>query len=61
MNPIEYEWQEHSLKTVMNYFKKGFDARIGEEIVDVEWFIDPVKEKAIFKLVVRKKVQERKL
>jgi hypothetical protein len=61
MNTLDYEWQEHSIQSVMNYFKKGFQSKNGDEILGIDYFIDPVKERVIFRLTVSKKVQERKL
>lgn len=35
---------EHSLKTVMEYFVKGYKFKKGEELFDYEWYVDPAKD-----------------
>lgn len=41
-------YQEEDLDTVMGYFVKGYEI----ETLKTEWFLDPIKNKVIFKLFV---------
>lgn len=50
---IRFEHQVISLSTVMDYFTRGFKPRTGEKIAGIEWFLDPVKQKVIFKMSIQ--------
>lgn len=55
----EIIYRDIDLDVVMKYFADGFEAARGKEISDnTTWFIDPVKNRAIFKLYVQPKEGE---
>lgn len=53
-----FEYQEAYLKDVMRAYVKDYTSEEFEILSFSEYFIDPVKEKVIFKLVVRDKPKE---
>lgn len=50
---IRFEHQVISLSTVMGYFTRGFEPKNGEKITGMEWYLDPVKQKVIFKITIQ--------
>ena len=49
---MRIEYNDFNLDTVVRYFAKDFKPKDGI-IYDFEYFIDPVKGKIIFKLVIK--------
>lgn len=49
---LRNEYQEVDLQAVLNYFAKDFQLPEGQVLWSHEAFIDPVKKKVIFKLII---------
>lgn len=45
---IVIEYHEFDLEKVMDYFIKDFNGKIE----DAKWYLDPVKQKVIFRLMI---------
>lgn len=50
---IRFEHQVISLSDVMDYFTRGFEPNDGEDIADIEWYLDPMKQKVVFKISIQ--------
>ena len=46
------EYCEHSLKDIIKYFVGGYSLSKDQKIIDVDYFIDSSKGKAIIKLII---------
>lgn len=49
--PIHYS--EHEIDEVLYYFAKEFKPTGSEEVLKVEWFIDPVKKVIVYKIITK--------
>lgn len=52
--PFETHFQIHDLKEVLDYFAKGFQPKDGRPRNVISWdtYLDPAREKVIFRLLV---------
>lgn len=48
----QISYVEVDLKDVLNHYLQGYSFTDGNQIIRSESFIDPVKEKVIFKLII---------
>lgn len=52
MSKTELIWQTHSLDSIVHFFADKFELKKGQKILRAEWFIDPVKNTVIFRLLI---------
>ena len=53
-NKYDFKYCEIDLSEVINYYSKDFDFK-NQECISIEYFIDTIKQKVIFKAFLKEK------